>query len=137
MFRCKAAVTHTLLESERPKYLGTDDGMINLELMSKFYKVIGHNLNEARKARDGNRKGRTTKETEKLKIGDNVLFRDHTSKAFQPKYKDFCIVGLLGKNQIEIKDDHGHTTKVHCRDVNRLEKLEKGEKQFQAVRCQT
>ena len=35
--------------------------------------------------------------------------RDHTSKAFQPKYKDFCIIGLLGKNQ----DNHGHTTKVH------------------------
>ena len=78
--------------------------------------VVAHNLNKARKARDGNRKGRTTKEPEKLKIGDNILVRDHTSKAFQPKYKDFCIVGLLGKNQIEIKDNHGHITKVHCRD---------------------
>ena len=52
MFGCKAAVIHTLLESERPKYLGTDDGMINLELMTKLYMVIAHNLNEARKARD-------------------------------------------------------------------------------------
>ena len=67
MFGHEAAVKHTLLESERPKYLGTDDGMINLELMSKLYKVVAHNLNEARKARDGNRKGRTTKEPEKLK----------------------------------------------------------------------
>ena len=30
MFGCKAAVKHTLLESENPKYLGTDDGMINV-----------------------------------------------------------------------------------------------------------
>ena len=67
MFGHEAAVKYTLLESERPKYLGTDDGMINLELMSKLYKVVVHNLNEARKARDGNRKGRTTKEPEKLK----------------------------------------------------------------------
>ena len=125
MFRCEAAVKHTLLESERPKYLGTDDGMINLELMAKLYKVVVHNLNEARKARDQNRKGRTTKEPEKLKIGDNVLVRDHTSKAFQPKYKDFCIVGLLGKNQIEIKDNHGHTTKVHGRDVKKIPMTEK------------
>ena len=116
---------HTLLESERPKYLGTDDGMINVELMTKLYMVIAHNLNEARKARDGNRKKKTTKEPEKLKIGDNVLIRDHTSKAFQPKYKDFCIIGLLGKNQIEIKDNHGHTTKVHCRDVKRIPMMEK------------
>ena len=120
MFGHETAVKHTLLESERPKYLGTDDGMINLELISKLYMVVAHNSNEARKARDGNRKGRTAKEPEELKIGDNVLVRDHTSKAFQPKYKDFCIVGLLGKNQIEIKDNHGHTTKVHRRDVKKM-----------------
>ena len=55
-----------------------------------------------------------------MKIADNVLVRDHTLKAFQPKYKDFCIIGLLGKNQIEIKDNHCHTTKVHHRDVKKI-----------------
>ena len=125
MFGCKAAVKHTPLESERPKYLGTDDGMINVELMSKLYMVIAHNLREASKARDGNRKVKMIKETDKLKIGDNVLVRDHTSKAFQPKYRDFCIIGLLGKNQIEIKDNHGHTTKVHQRDVKKIPMTEK------------
>ena len=99
--------------------------MINIELMTKLYHVVVHNLNEVRKARDGNKKGKTPKEPEKLKIGDNVLVRDHTSKAFQPKYKDFCIVGLLGKNQIEIKDNHGHTTKVHRRDVKKIPMTEK------------
>ena len=58
MFGREAAVKHTLLESERPKYLGTDDGMINLELMTKLYMVIAHNLNEARKARDGIKKNK-------------------------------------------------------------------------------
>ena len=125
MFGCEAAVKHTLLESENPKYLGTDDGMINVGLMAKLYHVVAHNLNEARKARDRNKKGKTPKEPEKLKIGDNVLVRDHTSKAFQPKYKDFCIVGLLGKNQVEIKDNHSHTTKVHHRDVKKIPMTEK------------
>ena len=78
--------------------------------------VVAHNLTEARKARDGNKKKKNTTGLEKLKIRDNVLVRDHTSKAFQPKYKDFCMVGLLGKKQLEIKDNHGHTTKVHHRD---------------------
>ena len=73
----------------------------------------------------GTKKGKTPKEPEKLKIGDNVLIRDHTSKAFQPKYKDFCIVGLLGKNQVEIKDNHGHTTKVHHRDAKKIPMTEK------------
>ena len=125
MFGCEAAVKHTLLQSESPKYLGTDDGMKNIELMSKLYMVVAHNLNQARKARDGTKKNKTTKEPEKLKVGDNVLVQDHTSKAFQPKYKDFCITGLLGKNQVEIKDNHGHTTKVHLRDVKKIPMTDK------------
>ena len=125
MFGCEAAVKHSLLESENPKYLGTDDGMINIGLMTKLYHIIAHNLNEARKARDKNKRDRTPKEPEKLKIGDNILVRDHTSKAFQPKYKDFYIVGLLGKNQVEIKDNHGHTTKVHHRDIKKIPMMEK------------
>ena len=116
MFGHEATVKHTLLQSESPKYLGTDDGMINVELMTKLYMVIAHNLNQARKARDGNKKNRIIKEPEKLKVGDNVLVRDYMSKAFQPEYKDFCIIGILGKNQVKVKDNHGHTTKVHHRD---------------------
>ena len=65
MFGCEAAVKHNLLESERPKYLGTDDGIINIELMAKLYTGVAHNLNEARKARDGNNKKGTAKEPEK------------------------------------------------------------------------
>ena len=99
--------------------------MINVGLMTKLYHVVAHNLNEARNSRDGNKKGKTPKEPEELKVGDNILVRDHTSKAFQPKYQDFCIIGLLGKNQVEIKDNHGHTTKVHCRDVKKIPMTEK------------
>ena len=93
--------------------------------MTKLYNVVAHNLNEARKARDGKKKGTTPKEPERLKIGDNILVRDHTSKAFQPKYKDFCIVGLLGKSQVKIKDNHTHITKVHRRDVKKIPMTEK------------
>ena len=125
MFGREAAVKQNLLESESPKYLGTDDSMINVKLMSKLYLVVAHNLNKARKVRDGNKKKKNSKIPEHLKIGDNVLVRDHTSKVFQPKYKDFCITGLLGKNQVEIKDNHGHTTKVHRRDVKKIPMTEK------------
>ena len=121
----EVTVKHNILASENPKYLGTEDSMINIELMSKLYLVVAHNLNEARKARDGNRKQKTLKIPEQLKIGDNVLVRDHTLKAFQPKYKDFCITGLLGKNQVEIKDNHGHTIKVHRRDIKKIPMTEK------------
>ena len=93
--------------------------------MTKLYHVVAHNLNEARKARDGKKKITKPREPVVLHVGDNVLVRDHTSKAFQPKYKDFCIVGLIGKNQIEIKDNHGHITKVHRKDVKKIPMTEK------------
>ena len=93
--------------------------------MTKLYHVVAHNLNEVRKARDGNKKSTKPREPVVLRVGDNILVRDHTSKAFQPKYKDFCIVGLLGKNQIEFKDNHGHLTKVHGKDVKKIPMTEK------------
>ena len=61
MFGHEAAVKHTLLESENPKYLGTNEGMINVGLMTKLYNVVAHNLHEARKARDGKKKRNNTK----------------------------------------------------------------------------
>ena len=66
MFGHEAAVKHTLLESENPKYLGTNEGMINVELMTKLYNVVAHNLNKARKARDGEKRDNTkrTQETQ-------------------------------------------------------------------------
>ena len=125
MFGREAAVKHTLLESENPKYLGTNDSMINVGLMTKLYNIVAHSLNEARKARDGDGKGITPKEPEELGVGDNILVRDHTSKAFQLKCKDFCIVGLLGRSRVEIRDNHGHMAKVHRRDVEKIPMTEK------------
>ena len=125
MFGREANVKHNLLASEKPKYMGTDESMINLELMNKLYLVVAHNLHEARKARDKNCSRDTPRECDILRLGDNVLVRDHTSKVFQPKYKDFCITGFLGRNQIEVKDNHGHTTKVHRRDVKKIPMTDK------------
>ena len=125
MFGREANVKHNLLTSESPKYMGTDESRINLELMNKLYLVVVHNLHEARKARDKNTTRNISKEIDILRVGDNVLVRDHTSRVFQPKYKDFCVTGFLGKNQIKVKDNHGHTTKVHRRDVKKIPMTDK------------
>ena len=53
-----------------------------------------------------------------------MLVRDHTSKAFQPKYKDFCVVKIIGKNQEEVKDNHGYTMKVQCKDVKKMQMID-------------
>ena len=119
MFGRQAAVKHMLLDSESPKYLGNDEGVLNVELMRKLYHVIAYNLAKFRAARDGYRKPREQyfPKPNYLKTGTNVLVRDHVSKVFQPKYLDFCVVKMAGQNQVIVKDNHGHETKVHRRDI--------------------
>ena len=42
------------------------------------------------------------------------------SKAFQEKYQDsYRVVKLLGKNQLEVKDQNNHVRQVHIMDVKR------------------
>ena len=125
MFGREAAVKHTLLATESLKYLGSEEGILDIELMKELFHIVAFNLDKARKARDNNkpRKAKSTPQT--LKSGDNVLVRDHTSKVFQPKYKDFCIVKIIGKNQVEVKDNHSHTMKVHRKDVKKVQMIDK------------
>ena len=88
-----------LLDSESPKYLGNEEGLLNIELMRKLYHVIALNLAKSRAAQDGNK---YTKEhyhprPKVLEPGKNVLVRDHDSKVFKPKYLDYCVVKMAGK----------------------------------------
>ena len=120
MFSQQAAVKHMLLDSESPKYLGNKEGLLNIELMRKLYHIIAFNLAKSRAAQNGNK---YTKEhyhprPKILEPGKNVLVRNHDSKVFQPKYLDYCVVKMAGKNQVIVKDNHGHETKVHRRDLN-------------------
>ena len=57
----------------------------------------------------------------KLKEGDLVLIKNHTAKAFQPRFKgNFRIIKQKG-NQVEIKPaEGGETTKVHVTDIKKV-----------------
>ena len=44
-----------LLDSESPKYLGNEEGLLNIELMRKLYHVIAYNLAKSRATQDGNK----------------------------------------------------------------------------------
>ena len=108
-----------LLDSDSPKYLGNEEGLLNIELMRKLYHVIAYNLAKSRAAQDGNKyaKEHYHPRPKILDPGKNVLVRDHDSKVFKPKYQDYCVVKMAGKNQVIVKDNHGHKTKVHSRDL--------------------
>ena len=119
MFGRQAAVKHMLLDSESPKYLGNEEGLLNIELMRKLYHVIAYNLAKSRAAQDGNKyeKEHYHPRLKVLEPGKNALVRDHDSKVFKPKYLDYCVVKMAGKNQVIVKDNHCHETKVHRRDL--------------------
>ena len=119
MFGQQAVVKHMLLDSESPKYLGNEEGLLNIELMRKLYHVITYNLAKSRAAQDGNKyaKEHYHPRPKVLEPGKNILVRDHDSKVFIPKYLDYCVVKMAGKNQLIVKDNHGHETKVHRRDL--------------------
>ena len=57
----------------------------------------------------------------KLKEGDLVLIKNHTAKAFQPRFKgNFCVIKQKG-NQVEIKPaEGGETIKVHVTDIKKI-----------------
>ena len=44
-----------LLDSKSPKYLGNEEGLLNIELMRKLYHVIAYNLAKSRATQDGNK----------------------------------------------------------------------------------
>ena len=89
-----------LLDSESPKYLGNEEGLLNIELMRKLYHVITYNLAKSRATEDGNKyaKEHYHPRPKVLEPGRNVLVRDHDSKVFKPKYLDYCVVKMAGKN---------------------------------------
>ena len=57
----------------------------------------------------------------KLREGDLVLVKDHTAKAFQPRFKgNFCVIKQKD-NQVEIRPaEGGETTKVHVTNIKKV-----------------
>ena len=122
MFGCEAAAKHMLLAEESTKYVGDNEGILNLKLMKQLYHIIAYNLAKSRTARDGNRiPKRKNFKPKHLKRNGLVLVRDHTSKAFEPKAINHHIIDFCGKNQILVKDNYGNKKKVHVKDVKPIE----------------
>ena len=68
----------------RPKlrYLGNKESILSLESLQNIYQLVVSNLKIAREKRQPN-----LIVDSKLKEGDLVLIKNHTAKAFQPRFK--------------------------------------------------
>ena len=89
---------------------------MSLEVLQNIYQLVVTNLKLALEKRQPN-----LYVDPKLKEGDLVLVKDHTTKAFQPRFKGNYRVVSLKDNQVEIRlAEGGETTKFHVTDIKRI-----------------
>ena len=82
------------------RYLGTDEGLPDLEALQNLLQMATTQIQYAAIGRNQNFK---LVKPHEFMVGDLVLVRNYTSKDFQEKYQDsFQIKNLLGKNQLEV-----------------------------------
>ena len=92
------------LISPKLRYMGMEELILDLEIMSNIYQSQIHNLKLARQHIIEDQK---PVPDPKISTGDLVLVRDHTSKSFMPKYKtDYHVIRVL-VNKIEVKGING------------------------------
>ena len=116
MFGRDPLLPPTKLLRPKSRYLGNEESIPSLESLQNIYQLVVTNLKTAHEKRQPSLIVDT-----KLKEGDLVLVKDHTAKAFQPRFKgNFRVIKQKG-NQVEIRPaEGGETTKVHVTDVKKV-----------------
>ena len=110
------------LTKPKLRYMGTEDLILDLKLMSSIFQTQIHNL---RMAQECIIEGQQPVKKPHIDVGDLVLVRDHTSKCFMPKYKvDFRVVHIQG-NRAEVKDNNGKLSWYHISDINKTDMVTK------------
>ena len=121
MFGRDALTNHQHLISPKLSYMGTNDLILDLELISNIYQVQIHNLKLARQHVIEDQR---PVPDPKIITGDLVLVKDHTSTSFMPKNKtDFCVIRVLG-NKVEVKDNSKKSW-YHISDVKKIDMVTK------------
>ena len=104
MFGRYALTNLSHLTKPNLRYMGTEDLIMDLELMSSIFQTQIHNL---RMAIEWVIEGQQLVTKPDIAVGDLMLVRDHTSKCFMLKYKvAFHVVRIEG-NKVEVKDNSG------------------------------
>ena len=73
------------LISPKLRYMGTEELILDLEIMSNIYQSQIDNLKLARQCVIEDQRPLPDPN---INTGDRVLVRDHTSKSFMPRYKN-------------------------------------------------
>ena len=104
------------------RYMGTEDLILDLELMSNIFLTQIHNLGMARECVIEGQQPMTKPD---ITVGNLVLVRDHTSKCFMPKYKaDFRVVHVQ-RNKVQVKDSNNKLSWYHISDIKKTDMVTK------------
>ena len=105
------------LLSQAMRYLGIYEGIPDLEALQNLLQMTTTQIEFA--ATKSNQSFKPVKPHD-FKVGDLLLVRNHISKAFQEKHQDsYRVVRLLGKNQLEVKDQNNCIRQVHIMDIKK------------------
>jgi transposase InsO family protein len=123
MFGRDALTPLSELLQPKPRYLG-EDGLPDLDALSRVYHVIAKNLEFARARKL--KELPSTKKREALELqyrpGDPVLVKDHTAKGFAPRYKDqYRVVTTHGQNRVTVRDQRGKESTYHVTAVKKVQ----------------
>ena len=121
MYGCEANAKHMILAEETTKYLGDNEGVLNVQLMMKLLQVVAYNLAKSRTARDGNKLKRKNFRPRHIKVNHPVLVGNHIAKPFKARSTDYICIGFQGNIRVFVKDNHGKIRKVNRKDVTPVE----------------
>ena len=122
MFGRDALTNLKHLISPKLRYMGMEELILDLEIMSNIYQSQIHNLKLARQCVIEDQR---PVPDPNINTGDLVLVRDHTSKSFMPKYKtEYNVIRVLG-NKVEVKDNNGKMSWFHISDVKKTDMITK------------
>ena len=98
------------LLGETTRYLGEGDGKLDFTALQNTYQLAAQNVQMAKEKSEVDESSVPSA----FQLGDLVTLRDHTAKAFDPKYKgEYRIIKFLGKTQVLLRNSKGEETKHH------------------------
>ena len=110
------------LLGETMRYLGEGGGRLDLIALQSTYQLAAQNVKMARK----NSEESEASVSSAFKPGDLVTVRDHTAKAFEPKYKgEYWIIEMLGKMRALLRGSKGDEVKQHVAYLKKTNSTEK------------
>ena len=115
------------------RYLCDDSGLPDLEALKNMYQMVAQQLYNSRQHYIKENKYNKVPDHGIL-VGDLVLMKDHTTKLFEPKYKEDCrVIQIYGTNALQVSDKRGKLHNVHITDVRRINMTEKVTAQLKQV----